>query len=190
MSRLNTSHQLTQSTRVWDVVKEGTDVPPHLLDQALVDLANEGLVLRQTINNWYDSFIHSPYCSKTDPWSLLAIIYYHAISIYLTGLFDYRPQFDRTLYPNLSASTMQAHVCSIISQIQTALSTTNIAGALFVFALRVAGARAVGEEQRSAILQMLVEISTRSFVVAEAFKLDLEELWWSDRGKKSADVNA
>jgi len=42
----------------------------------------------------------------------------------------------------------------------------------------VAGARAVKEDDRAAILQMLAEISTRSFVVAEAFKMDLENLWW------------
>ncbi|KAG4433522.1 hypothetical protein IFR05_011005 [Cadophora sp. M221] len=164
--------------KVWHVVGEDTEVPSHLVDQALIDLANEGVFLRQTINDWYRNFFDSPVSLENDPWSLLATIYYHAISIYLTGLFDYRAQFNNIPFPNLPHTTIQAHVHSIISQTKLALSTTNLAGALFVFALRVAGARAVSEEQRRGILEMLVEISTRSFVVAEAFKADLEELWW------------
>ncbi|KAL5317137.1 hypothetical protein ACEPPN_014231 [Leptodophora sp. 'Broadleaf-Isolate-01'] len=164
--------------KVWNVVREDTEVPSHRVDEALIDLATKGIFLRQTIDNWYKSFTDFSISLENDPWSLLATIYYHAISIYLTGLFDYRPQFNTIPFPNLSPATIQAHVCSIISQTMLALSTTNLAGALFVFALRVAGARAVKEEQRREILGMLAEISTRSFVVAEAFKADLEELWW------------
>lgn len=159
-------------------MKEDTEVPCHMMGETLMNLASEGLVLRQSINNWYTSFLHSSFALEGDQWSLLATIYYHAISIFLTGLFDYRRQFDNILYPTLAESIMQAHVYSIISHTQLALSTTNLAGALFVFALRVAGARAVKEDDRAAILQMLAEISTRSFVVAEAFKTDLEDLWW------------
>lgn len=159
-------------------MKEDTEVPSHMMDETIMNLATEGVAIRQSINNWYTTFLQSSFAPEEDQWSLLAIIYYHAISIFLTGLFDYRRQFDNIPYPTLTESIMQAHVCSIISHTQLALSTTNLAGALFVFALRVAGARAVKEDDRAAILQMLAEISTRSFVVAEAFKMDLENLWW------------
>ncbi|KAH7308839.1 hypothetical protein BKA65DRAFT_543657 [Rhexocercosporidium sp. MPI-PUGE-AT-0058] len=176
--------------RVWQVVKEDTEVPSHLVDGGLIDLATEGILLRQAIDDWYQTFLASAMSLENDPWSLLATIYYHAISIYLTGLFDYRPQFDTIPFPNLSPTVIQAHVASIISQTQLALSTTNIAGALFVFALRVAGARAVTEVERGEILGMLGEISTRSFVVAEAFKMDLEELWWRERRVRGDDRRA
>ncbi|KAK0110175.1 hypothetical protein ONS95_002826 [Cadophora gregata] len=170
--------------KVWDVVKEDTDLPSHMIDEALTDLGTAGLTMRDTIDNWHTSFLQSSYAIEDDPWSLLAIIYYHAISIYLTGIFDYRPQFDMIPYPSLSYSTIQAHVYSIISQTKLALSTTNLAGAFLVFALRVAGARAVNEEQRVDILQMLAEISTRSFVVADAFRMDLEYVWSETESRK------
>jgi hypothetical protein len=48
---------------------------------------------------------------------------------------------------------------------------------LLFFPLRVAGARAACREETSLILEMLKEISRRGFVVANAFTVDLEELW-------------
>jgi hypothetical protein len=58
-----------------------------------------------------------------------------------------------------------------------ALKTTNLAGILFFFPLRVAGARARSVGQRSIILDLLGHISSRSFVVADAFVSDLKSLW-------------
>jgi hypothetical protein len=112
-----------------------------------------------------------------DSWTILAETYYNAISIYLSGIFDYRPQFDQITSPTLSSSQIQIHADSILSKTEHALRTTRLVGILFFFPLRVAGARAKTLKQRSAILGMLGDISKRSFVVADAFIVDLHTVW-------------
>ncbi len=175
------------SEKVWDAVKEDAEVPPHLLDETLVTFALEGHRLRSGIDGWHSAFLDYSQSSSPetdDPWTLLASIYYSAISIFLSGIFDYRRQFDTVPSPVLLPTTLQTHVRLILFQTQLALKTTNLAGALFVFPLRVAGARAQSELQRDNILAMLVEISGRSFVVAEAFRSDLEEFWGTQRVRR------
>ncbi|CZT12324.1 uncharacterized protein RCO7_09046 [Rhynchosporium graminicola] len=174
--------------KVWEVVRDDIEIAPDLLTEAIIALGREGLVLRLAINDWHNSFILCSRSVETDSWSLLAMIYYHAISIYLTGLFDYRPQFNAIPYPTLSRGTMQSHASSIISFTKLALTTTNLAGVLLVFPLRIAGARAVSQGQKREIMWMLNEISTRSFVVAEPFKIDLKNLWESE-GSESLHLN-
>ena len=72
---------------------------------------------------------------------------------------------------------IQSHVDGILSTTLEALESTRLAGLLFFFPLRVAGARAVSVEQKANVLGMLKEISRRSFVVADAFVMDLEDNW-------------
>ena len=110
---------------------------------------------------------------------MLAVIYYHAISIYLSGTFDYFPYWDENHVqaPTLSSSQIQAHVAVILRMIANELKETNLASILFLFPLRVAGARARSAGQRLEIARMLGEITSRGFVVADAFTIDLEELW-------------
>lgn len=154
-------------------IEEGTQI-------SLLESAATGLIIRNSLNLWNSGFHtwnkQDP-SSSTDPRSTLASIYYHAISIYLSGLFDYRSQFNDILAPTLSFETIQIHVSAILSETTNALRTTNLAGLLFFFPLRVAGARAVSSEHKNLILGMLKEISKRSFVVADAFVSDLENLW-------------
>ena len=64
----------------------------------------------------------------------------------------------------------------IAGETRRAFGNTNLAGVLFFFPLRVAGARAVGNE-RDEILELLKVIKEGEFVVAEAFLGDLKGLW-------------
>jgi len=107
----------------------------------------------------------------------LSLAYYHASSIFLSGIFDYRPQFLRLQAPSLSEDEVQAHVTGILTNTTLALNKTNLAGILLFFPLRVSGARTKCDVQKRDILEMLGEISARSFVVADAFREDLEGLW-------------
>jgi hypothetical protein len=68
-------------------------------------------------------------------------------------------------------------VDKILSDTKLALNNTNLGGVLYFFPLRVAGARVTSKEEAEGIVTMLKEISKRSFVVAEAFVLDLKALW-------------
>lgn len=161
------------------MVKEDIGYTPEHLSSTLAAFADEGFALRASYESWYTIFdnFRASSSSSNDPWSLLAQIYYHAISIFLSGLFDYRREFDSIPTPILSASEITTHVGAILSLTTLALNTTNIAGALYMFPLRVAGARAVNNAQRKLILDMLSEISDRSFVVAQAFTADLTAVW-------------
>jgi hypothetical protein len=108
---------------------------------------------------------------------ILSLAYYHASSIFLSGIFDYRPQFMLYQIPSLTEEEIQTHVEGILTNTEIALNKTNLAGILLFFPLRVAGARTKCELQKKDILEMLGEITKRSFVVADAFREDLTGLW-------------
>jgi hypothetical protein len=148
-------------------------------------LAAKGLAIRNSLSRWQTDFetwlgLHSN--SRAEPPSVLATIYFHAISIYLSGIFDYRYQFQKIIMspspsPTLSQAAIDAHVEGILSRTEMSLNTTNIGGILYFFPLRVAGARAISVGQKTLILEMLGQISSRSFVVANAFVSDLKSVW-------------
>jgi hypothetical protein len=117
--------------------------------------------------------------ATTDLQMVLATIYHHAISIYLSGTFDYFPYWDESGIPtpSIPSSQIQAHVKAILGMVAMALNETNLAGILFLFPLRVAGARAQSLEHKVEITRMLGIITKKGFVVADAFMMDLEDLW-------------
>jgi hypothetical protein len=144
--------------------------------------ADEGIRLRSALSSWKTFALAwsatSP-VTTIDLQMMLATIYHHAISIYLSGTFDYFPYWDESGIPtpSISSSQVQAHVKAILGMVATALNETNLAGILFLFPLRVAGARAQSLEHRVEIARMLGIITQKGFVVADAFTMDLEELW-------------
>ena len=149
-------------------------------EEALLHLASEGIDLRNALFRWSETFAawrNLDSTHKEDARSTLANIYFHAISIYLSGLYDYRYQFNQILSASLPSDNIQIHVCEILHHTEDAMKTTRLAGILFFFPLRVAGARARTSAQRSAILSMLDRITERSFVVAQAFSQVLKSLW-------------
>jgi len=165
---------------IWNALKPDSTIPGELLDKTLLDLAEDGHAIRSALQNWHDSFQVWSNCGihpNEDPRSTIAAIYYHGISIYLSGLYDYRPQFNHINAPSLPFETIQMHVENILSRTEIALGTTDLAGILFFFPLRVSGSRAVISMQKSSILRMLKAISGRNFVVADAFTQDLSALW-------------
>ncbi|KAH1516623.1 hypothetical protein KXX29_008851 [Aspergillus fumigatus] len=109
--------------------------------------------------------------------SILATIYFHSISIYLSGIFDYRAQFNEIPTPTISPAVVQNHVDAILRMAEIALKTTALASVLFFFPLRVAGARVTAAAETESIHAMFRDISARGFVVADAFTADLRSLW-------------
>jgi hypothetical protein len=151
-----------------------------LLHEALLDLAAEGFVVRSALSDWYATFQKWSADTSTpahNPQSLLATIYFHGISIYLSGIFDYRAQFSEIPTPTISRTVVQTHVDAILRMTQIALKTTNLAAVLFFFPLRVAGARVTAAPETESIRAMFRDISKRGFVVADAFMTDLKSLW-------------
>ena len=145
--------------------------------------AAEGIRLQSALSSWKTFALAwsatSSMTTTIDLQMMLATIYHHAISIYLSGTFDYFPYWDESGIPtpSISSSQVQAHVKAILRMVATALNETNLAGILFLFPLRVAGARAQSLEHRAEIARMLGIITRKGFVVADAFTMDLEELW-------------
>ncbi|PKX88460.1 uncharacterized protein P174DRAFT_398012 [Aspergillus novofumigatus IBT 16806] len=168
------------SHRVWGLLKPGSKYPSMLLHNALIELACEGFVVRSALTDWYGNFQKWSADTGTpehDSHSILATTYFHAISIYLSGIFDYRPQFNEIPSPTIVQAVIQNHVDAILRMTEMALKTTNLAAVLFFFPLRVAGARVNTAGEAKSIGAMLQEISTRGFVVADAFRADLKSLW-------------
>ncbi|KAH8593573.1 hypothetical protein B0O99DRAFT_596081 [Bisporella sp. PMI_857] len=112
---------------------------------------------------------------------LIARIYYHATSIFLSGIFDYRPCYSslQVQTPSLSQSEIDVHVDGILGLASLALNSTYLSGVLFFYPLRVAGARVKNDNDKQSLLRMLERITSRNFVVAGAFVADLEKLWAS-----------
>lgn len=166
--------------RVWDLLKPGSNYPGLLLHEALLELAAEGFVVRSALGDWYAAFERWSADTGTpahNPQSLLATIYFHSISIYLSGIFDYRAQFSEIPAPTISQTVVQKHVDAILQMTEITLKTTNLAAVLFFFPLRVAGARVTASPETESIHAMFRDISSRGFVVADAFMADLKTLW-------------
>ncbi|KAH8801526.1 hypothetical protein F5884DRAFT_806983 [Xylogone sp. PMI_703] len=171
---------LDLSLNVMNVLKKYLDLGQAPPDSILFDLALAGHRIQSDLNEWYLRFQlwgRQTLTNNTDERSLLASTYYHAISIFLSGIFDYNMEFNHIITPALSFDAIQFHVTNILDLAEVILHTTRLSRVLLFFPLRVAGARARTTMQKKMILMMLSEISTRSFVVAGAFTTDLQKLW-------------
>ncbi|KAG6115649.1 hypothetical protein E4U13_002608 [Claviceps humidiphila] len=119
-----------------------------------------------------DSLAHQPSI-------LLSHVFYAAISIYLSGVFDYDlPHWDTVgvLVPTLDQQTVAQHVNSILKFTKIGLEKTSLSPVLFLFPLRIAGARSHDAWQRN-VVGSLVACVGKGFAVAGAVEADLIELW-------------
>ena len=163
-------------------IKITEDFPGTSDETILHELAQEGIVLRSALSAWKEfaqSWVVDPPQNDQDQKMTIAFSYYHAISIYLSGIFDYHRHWtDRHIStPELSSLEIQAHVSAILTMVGKALKEGTLAAILFFFPLRVAGARARTLERRHEISVLLHLISNKGFVVADAFVTDLGDLW-------------
>ena len=157
----------------------------------LILLAEEGFQLRSKLSAWKDMASQWSLSSPIDHQMTIAWVFYSAISIYLSGTYDYSRLWSKygILTPTLEQSEIQQHVNNILQTTLYALKQTNVSGLLFLFPLRIAGARGVTIEQRSQIHALLAEI-TNSFKAANAFTSDLEELWANPESKCNVTAEA
>lgn len=110
---------------------------------------------------------------------LLARIFFAAISIYLSGIYDWEISHWQRLglaTPTLDEQTAQMHNSNILRLTATALDRTSISPLLLLFPLRISGARSRRQWQRDCICTMLDQISV-SFSAAHAIKEDLSQVW-------------
>jgi len=177
------------SIRVAQFCKNVSQLPPQEYDLQVLAFGSKGLHMQESLQQWWttasawedelETQITSPHGARTpDKELLIGHIYYHSISIYLSGTFDYHAHWDSTPAPILPQTTIEWHVREILDVCYKLLDQ-GVAGVLLFFPLRIAGARAVDSDTRAAILSLLQTTSNRGYVVADAFTADLSQLWWS-----------
>jgi hypothetical protein len=158
---------------------------PDLQSHMIQSLANEGLLLQGSLQQWLMDadvwkILSRDQC-KVDVELIVGHVYYHAISILLSGTFDYHVHWtwpDAPCAPILDRRQIDWHVSEILRLSQELLAI-GVSGVLLFFPLRVAGARAIDETSRTVILDLLHTTARRGFIVAEAFTTDLSDLWAS-----------
>jgi hypothetical protein len=110
---------------------------------------------------------------------LLSKIFFAAISIYLSGIFDYEITHWHHLGiipPTLDEVTIQVHTLTILQLSTLALDTTNLSPLLFLFPLRIAGARSRTQWQRDWVARLVTRIGC-GFAVAAAILMELNHVW-------------
>jgi hypothetical protein len=117
--------------------------------------------------------------STTEAQRCFHAIQHAAISIYLSGLYDYhesRWQKYNIAVPTLGTAKVGHLVDTILAQVERSLSLSEPNSVSFVFALRVAGARSHTAEDRSRVTWLLKRIQ-RCYVVADVLIKDLAVRW-------------
>ncbi|KAH0595117.1 hypothetical protein MHUMG1_06866 [Metarhizium humberi] len=166
-------------------------------DSDAMAISQDGHLLREALRSWSaayipDAALPSPSTSSTsnkdpenirhcaaDPSTLLARVFYASISIYLSGVFDYElPHWQRRNLPvpALDQATVAQHVCAILTFTDTGLNHTALSPVLFLFPLRIAGARSCRQWQRDRVGALLDHIGI-AYAVASAIRADLAQVW-------------
>ncbi|OHW91978.1 C6 finger domain-containing protein [Colletotrichum incanum] len=151
--------------------------PESLFPEAL-SLATEGFDLREALECWKFSAVLPP---ERHEEMMLSTIYYSATSIYLSGNYDYDLNHWQTIgvgVPTLNLAEIAKHFDNIILTVEKALKTTSLSPLLFLFPLRVAGARAKQKWQQDIVTELLQEVREQ-FIVADAMLTELGQLWTS-----------
>ena len=155
-------------------------------DELIKPLAEEGMALRESLEKWWSdtvtweqAVVDGGIPKQHDLELSVGYVYYHAISIYLSGTYDYHIHWilpGAPCAPILPRSIIEWHVTEILRLSQELLAD-GLAGIMLFFPLRVAGARVTDVDSKNSILEHLYTTRDRGFVVAEAFTEDLLELW-------------
>ncbi|KAK6836389.1 hypothetical protein PG987_006884 [Apiospora arundinis] len=145
------------------------------------DIAKEGFRLRQVLEIWRIENLfplprasHHPYSSPgldVSPEVLLSNVFFAAISIYLSGIFDYEIvhwQRWRIPVPTITEPEIQEHLGDILYLTNVGLHGTSLSPLLFLFPLRIAGARCSVTAQMDCV-QLLLALISRDFAVAGVF---------------------
>ncbi len=149
------------------------------------------MALREALNAWHKAHLADEQVAESrrdaspvnteDECSLLTRLFWAAISIYLSGEFDYEmhhwTRFGLAV-PTFDAETVHGHVATILALTEHALERSSLSPLLFLFPLRIAGARSVwaGRNQRARVLRILDAISER-FAVGHAIREGLTDAW-------------
>jgi hypothetical protein len=156
------------------------------LDRGASAAADEGFRLCHMLQVWKRTFASDdgtstalPNRNKASPEMLLCQVFFSGVSIYLSGIFDYEIyhwQSRDIPVPTIPEATIQEHFQTIITLTDFSLDTTTLSPLLFLFPLRIAGARSYTQDQRDAVLLLLDRIGC-DFAVTRIFAVELGQFW-------------
>ncbi|KAK2034484.1 hypothetical protein LX32DRAFT_634304, partial [Colletotrichum zoysiae] len=143
-----------------------------------MSLATEGFNLREALEGWKSSAVFPPERREE---MLLSTVYYSATSIYLSGNYDYELSHWKAMgvgVQTLDSAEIEIHFDAITSTVKEAMRASSLSPLLFLFPLRIAGARAKQKFQQCLVKELLLEVR-KKFIVADAMLTELAELWSS-----------
>lgn len=148
-------------------------------------ICSDACTLKEALGSWYASYAQpeneqAAYNMIEENNSmLLSRLFFAAVSIYLSGIFDYEITHWHNIGlipPTLEEKKVQMHTNAILGLSNLALDTTNLSPLLFLFPLRIAGARSRTRWQRDWIARLVTRIG-REFAVATAISTELSHVW-------------
>ncbi|OAA73366.1 Zn(2)-C6 fungal-type DNA-binding domain protein [Cordyceps fumosorosea ARSEF 2679] len=152
------------------------------------DIANTGMALREALTAWHAVHLGleearggDAYAEGDDECGLLTRLFWAAISIYLSGEFDYEMHHWRRFglaVPTLAPGAVRQHVETILALSGRALAGGHLSPLLLLFPLRIAGARSLQapRAQRTRVLLLLDTVAER-FAAGQAVRDGLMEAW-------------
>ncbi|KAJ5974865.1 hypothetical protein N7481_008572 [Penicillium waksmanii] len=146
-------------------------------DPSVALIAAEGLDVQGNIYNWYTKTLLQLVQGGPNEYSKLALLYYHALLIFLSGNYDYFTYWDNIPAPVLSPAEVSEHLSSILYLSGEVLRHSKIPGVMLFFPVTVAGARARTVDQQFEILNLLNLVFCKGFVVANKIRDGLLERW-------------
>jgi hypothetical protein len=107
----------------------------------------------------------------------VAWMYYHALSIYLSGVFDYTLS-QVCAIPSLRDDEITVHLEGILKRSDEALQRSSTSRVFLLLPLRIAGNRCSNWKQCQEVLDR-IDILRDQFAVATAFRTELLQIWSS-----------
>ena len=120
-------------------------------------------------------------CTLTtaDPQLLLALLYYHALSLNIPSMFKQHPHYAymEILAPTSTAQENQSHVSNIIMLSESALKLGTLAEMQLLWPVRAAGTHCVDIVTSDQVLEILAQVDRSGFAIARRYKADLCRHW-------------
>ncbi|GAB7328899.1 hypothetical protein MBLNU13_g00764t1 [Cladosporium sp. NU13] len=146
---------------------ENMDVDP----TKMYELVGEG----QDLHSQLAAFASALHVSTSAQDISVAWMYYHALSIYLSGVFDYT-LYEVCAIPSLRDDEIMVHVEGVLQRSDEALKQTRTSRVFLLLPLRIAGNRCRNWKQCQEVLNR-IDILRDQFAVATAFRTELLQIW-------------
>ena len=117
--------------------------------------------------------------TTTDPQLLLALLYYHALSLNIPSMFKQHPHYAylEISVPTSTAQENQSHVRNDIMLSESALSLSPFPEVQLLWPVRAAATHCIDIAMSDRVLEALTEVDKSGFAVARRYKDDLFRHW-------------